>query len=355
MAELVMAALRAAGHEPIRASSLRSYDGRGDRARQAALRDAGLAEATRLIDQWAGAPPAAWLTYHLYYKAPDWIGPAVAAALGIPYLVVEASHAPQRAGGAWDLGHRAVEHALKQAAAVFHLTRRDRAALVPLVAAPERLHFLLPFLDPAPFVATAGARAAHRAALAAAHGLDVGLPWLLVVAMMRPRDKLPSYRTLAAALATLTGRPWQLLIAGDGPARAAVAAAFASLGDARVRFLGLVPPAVLPQVYASANLFVWPALNEAFGMVFLEAQAAGLALVAGHSGGVEDTLIPGETGLLAPAAEPAAFAAVVAELLADPARRQRMGRAAAAFILRERNLGRAGAVLDAALRQAVGW
>ena len=55
-----------------------------------------------------------WFTYHLYYKAPDWLGPAVSRALGIPYVVAEASHAAKREGGAWDVGHRAVAEALRR-------------------------------------------------------------------------------------------------------------------------------------------------------------------------------------------------------------------------------------------------
>ena len=60
-------------------------------------------ECERLLADWRADPelplPELWLTYHLYYKAPDWLGPAVRAALGIPYVVAEASVAPKRAGG----------------------------------------------------------------------------------------------------------------------------------------------------------------------------------------------------------------------------------------------------------------
>ncbi len=90
--------------------------------------------------------PAAWFTYHLYYKAPDWIGPQVARALAIPYLVAEASLAHKRAGGPWDLGHRATVAALDPAAAVILLNPTD-AEILPH---PDRLWPLDPFLDPAP-------------------------------------------------------------------------------------------------------------------------------------------------------------------------------------------------------------
>src|SRR5579863_5395260 len=112
IAQLFLAALRAAGHEPFLASRLRSYDGAGDGPRQARLADIGERQAARLLARWRfspGAAPDLWFTYHLYYKAPDWLGPRVSAALGIPYVIAEASSAPKRAAGAWAIGHRAVE------------------------------------------------------------------------------------------------------------------------------------------------------------------------------------------------------------------------------------------------------
>ena len=61
----------------------------------------GSASAAALPERSPAARPRAWLTYHAYHKSPDWLGPAVADALGIPYLLVEASFAPKQAGGPW--------------------------------------------------------------------------------------------------------------------------------------------------------------------------------------------------------------------------------------------------------------
>src|SRR5579862_219627 len=80
IAQLFLAALRAAGHEPFPASHLRSYDGAGDPVRQARLADLGERQAARLLARWRREPgdaPDLWFTYHLYYKAPDWLGPGV--------------------------------------------------------------------------------------------------------------------------------------------------------------------------------------------------------------------------------------------------------------------------------------
>ena len=118
MARLLMAALSQAGHRVELAHRLRSRDGTGDPARQAEIAAMGRRAAEDLIRRYRARPaaerPEAWFTYHLYYKAPDWLGPSVADALGIPYLVAEASHAAKRATGPWAMGHEAAAAAIRR-------------------------------------------------------------------------------------------------------------------------------------------------------------------------------------------------------------------------------------------------
>src|SRR5712691_4186507 len=207
VAQLFLDALRAAGHQPSVASRLRSYDGTGDQRRQTRLRAVARGSAERLLRGWRQEPQAApelWFTYHLYYKAPDWLGPAISTALGIPYVVAEASYAPKRADGPWQIGHRAVAEALRRADAVIGLNPADRDCVLPLLQARERWIALPPFLDARHYRMT---RPRHPAA-----GTR-----LIAVAMMRPGDKLASYRLLGAALARLLDLPWSLDIVGDGP------------------------------------------------------------------------------------------------------------------------------------------
>ena len=71
--------------------------------------------------------PSLWFTYHVYYKAPDWLGPAVSAALGIPYVIAEASYAEKRAGGPWAIGHEAAAEAIAHARLVLSPSRDDVA------------------------------------------------------------------------------------------------------------------------------------------------------------------------------------------------------------------------------------
>jgi glycosyltransferase involved in cell wall biosynthesis len=119
-----------------------------------------------------------------------------------------------------------------------------------------------------------------------------------------------------------------------------------------VRFLGALEEAALPPLYAACDLYVWPAVAEAYGMAMLEAQAAGLPVLAGAEGGVADVVADGITGRLAPRREPAAFAAVLADLLDRPAELGSMGHAAAARVAELHSLPAAKARLGRALNQA---
>nr|WP_184436617.1 glycosyltransferase family 4 protein [Roseospira goensis] len=345
-----VAALDRAGFAPALACRFRAWEGRGDAGRQARLARAGLWLADRLARHWAVRPseerPRLWFTYHLYHKAPDWLGPAVSARLGIPYVVAEASRALKQQHGPWARGFAAAEAALAQAAAVVAMTARGAHGLAPVVG--DRLVRLAPFLadpaltDPAPVD-----RAAARAALAAAHGLDPARRWLVTVAMMRPGDKLASYRLLADAVRRLDGAPaWSLLVAGDGPARADVAAAFAGLP---VTWLGALDPEALRTLYGAGDLFVWPGLREGYGMAYIEAQAHGLPVVACDSGGVADVVRDGDGGRLVPPHDPAALAAAAAALLGDDAARADQGARARRKARAEHGLDRAAATLRATL------
>ncbi len=346
MARLLVRALELAGHRVELASRFRSWEGRGDAPRQARLERIGTRLAERLLRRYGrGERPDLWFSYHVYHKAPDWIGPRVTGGLAIPYVIAEASYAPKQEDGRWRDGHRASARAIGRAAAVLALNRVDIECIRPLLRPDARMLHLRPFLDE-PIRPPPSPREAQRRELASRHRLDPGVPWLLTVAMMRFGDKLESYRRLAAALRQSLATAWQLVVVGDGAARAEVQALFEGFGPGRVRFVGRQGPQPLGCFYAGCDLLVWPAVNEAYGMALLEAQAAGLAVVAGRCGGVAEVVDHGRSGLLVPEAAPAGISAAVLELLADPRRRRAMGARAVRRAAREHSLGGASAALD---------
>jgi glycosyltransferase involved in cell wall biosynthesis len=254
------------------ASDLRSRDGAGDAQVQADL----IAQATSLIPdiiaQGRTAGWQAWITYHTYYKAPDLIGPTVARALGIPYLLIEATRARKRLGGPWDAFARISEDACDAADVVFYLTQRDREALeayAPQGQHHVHLHPFLPLID-----LPMQSNGTH----------------LLAVGMMRAAAKLGSYKLIAQTMALLPDHV-TLEIAGDGPARTQVEDAMKPLG-ARVQFLGALKPDALDAAYTRAGALIWPGVDEAFGVTYLEAQAHGLPVIAQDRPGVRDVLYP---------------------------------------------------------------
>ena len=348
LARALLQALRAGGHDATVASRFRTFDARGDADRQARLRTLGERIARRLVDRYRrmNAPPEAWFTYHLYHKAPDWLGPPVSRALGIPYVVAEASVAGKQRNGPWAIGYTGSVAAVGIADAVVFLNPVDVAGVrnVPRATGVEEM--LPAFLDVSAFTQPL---ATHRAGRERASGRVQ----LITVAMMRPGAKLASYRVLASALARVTPGTWSLVVVGDGPVRAEVEAAFAGFDRECVRFAGAQPADRVAALLRESDLFVWPAIDEAFGMALIEAQACGLPVVAGNAGGVSAVVAAGRTGVLVPVADPDAFAMATERLLRDAALRERMGREALAYVRARHDLPVAASRIDALLRRVV--
>ncbi|TIN91238.1 MAG: glycosyltransferase family 4 protein, partial [Mesorhizobium sp.] len=79
-------------------------------------------------------------------------------------------------------------------------------------------------------------------------------------------------------------------VVGDGPARDEVKAQFAGLPADRIEWLGAIEPAAVPDVLYSGGIYVWPGCGEAYGVAYLEAQAAGLPVVAQDIAGVPEVV-----------------------------------------------------------------
>jgi len=326
LAQLMMRALHQGGHQVQLASQHRSYDGTGNAETQEIFKQEGELQASKLLDAYYNGKikkPHIWLTYHLYHKAPDWIGPQVCQALNIPYVVAEASYANKQSGGPWDMGLRASKRAIEIASAVISFNNVDDACILPLLKQGTQIHSILPFIDTRPYVVAAEERVLHRRSTADQYNIDPAMPWLLCVAMMRPGDKLRSYQQLGAALSKLSERTWRLIVVGDGSACDRVTSALAPIND-QVHWIGTQDAESLPGIYAACDLYVWPAVNEAFGMAFIEAQASGLTVIAGDSGGVRGVVNAPNCGILVEPGNPEALALAVAKLLDDSEGRQAM-------------------------------
>jgi len=346
IARNLLKALTLAGFDPFVASEAIAYQKRPSSELFVDRKARCEAETGRLLAAWRAEPPLrpdVWMTYHPYCKAPDWIGPPVCRALDIPYVTVEACRTRQDTDADWADGRAVVQAAVRQAAANFCLKPADRAYLESVLPDPSTIVPLKPFIDLAEL---------PDAEVPEDPAVDGGGPLILAVGMMRPGAKVESYRLLAEALSGLADRPWRLAILGDGPGRSEVEALFAFAGG-RVRFTGALPhPQVLGWMQR-ADLFAWPGVREAFGVAYLEAQASGLPVAAFATTGVPVVVAHGESGLLAPEFDVAAYRLHLARLLASPQDRARLGAGGRAKVAREHGLDAAAAALSAVLSPLV--
>ncbi|MEM8626756.1 MAG: glycosyltransferase family 4 protein, partial [Pseudomonadota bacterium] len=271
--------------------------------------------------------PDLWLTYHVYHKAPDWLGPAVSRALNIPYVIAEAAVSPKHAAGRFAHGYRAVLDSVAAADGFVHFNPRDREC-VERNAQPHAQHLeSAPFARLAPFLAVGKTRA-H--APISGNGRTMGGPVrLITTAMLRPGDKAASFAILAAALGSVRDLNWELEVIGDGPARAQIMERFSAPGlGERITWHGALARHDVAKRLAAADVFVWPAVNEAIGLALIEAQAAGLPVVAGRAGAIGNIVNDGVTGHLVPVGDSPAFASALRALITDRAARQTLGAAA---------------------------
>jgi phosphatidylinositol alpha-1,6-mannosyltransferase len=208
-------------------------------------------------------------------------------------------------------------------------TRARLAAAIP----PEKLVRLAPGVDTTVFQPEAEpGRAKARLGLS-------GRPVVVCVSRLVPRkgqDRLIAAwpRVLAAVPDAL------LLLVGGGPYRRRLERLAG--GRESIRFTGTVPAADLPGYYAAGDVFAMPCRTrlggadvEGLGIVFLEASATGLPVVAGASGGAPDAVRHGETGLVVDGGDPAEVAAALVELLGDPERARKLGAGGRDWIARE--------------------
>ncbi|HEY0243514.1 MAG TPA: glycosyltransferase family 4 protein [Gemmatimonadaceae bacterium] len=163
-------------------------------------------------------------------------------------------------------------------------------------------------------------------------------PLILTVARLVPHK---GQDTVIQALAVLAPEfpDLRYVLVGEGHDEERLRRLAAELHvDDKVIFAGAIPDADLPEAYATANLYAGASrvdneINvEGFGISFLEASASGLPVVAGDSGGVRSAVRDGETGIVLPPTDVAAWSRTLAELLRDPARQEALGNAGRAAV-----------------------
>jgi len=239
-----------------------------------------------------------------HYFYPDGVAAArLAAELGKPFTITargtDISLIPEFPGP-----RRMIVAAAAQADGIITVCAALKDGLVELGAAADKIRVLRNGVDLVTF--RRGDRPAARAAL------RLEQPALLSVGHLIERK---GHDLIITAMAELPGM--LLLIAGDGPERAALQTLAESLGVAdRVRFLGRLPHESLRDVYEAADILVLASSREGWANVLLEAMACGTPVVASNVWGTPEVVEAPEAGELMDQRTPAGVARGVRRLMA---------------------------------------
>ena len=213
--------------------------------------------------------------------------------------------------------------ALRNADAVIAISRYTRDLALEVGASPDRIELIPPGVDlPDPHVLPLPDRKS-------------GPPRLITVA--RLEDRYKGHDVLARALPLVRARvpDAEWVVVGDGPLRGHLQRLVEASGVSEaVRFVGAVSDAERDRLLQGADVFAMPSrlparglAGEGFGIVYLEANARGLPVIAGDVAGALDAVVDGETGLLVDADDHVALAEAISGLLLDRQRAVSLGEA----------------------------
>ena len=220
--------------------------------------------------------------------------------------------------------------AVRSASAVLANSHYTAGLLHELGVTPARVRVVHPGCDTDRFTPNAAEAAAQRARL----GIEPDSFMLLTVANLVERK---GHDMVLRAVAQLRRTIPRLVyvIAGAGPHEAPLRQLASELGVSDcVHFLGRIEAKDLPGLYAACDVFVMPARLrdsyndvEGFGIVYVEASACERPVIGGRSGGVDDAIVDGKTGLLVDPLSVEAIAATIERLWRDPGLRASLGAA----------------------------
>jgi phosphatidyl-myo-inositol dimannoside synthase len=271
-----------------------------------------------------------------------WFGAAAPLALMSPLArdagagrVIASTHGHEVGWSMLPLARTALRRIGTDTDVVTYVSRYTRGRLASAFGPDAALEHLPPGVDTDRFAPDEVARAELRSR----YRLGTR-PVVVCVSRLVPRkgqDML--IRAMPAIRQRVPGAA--LVIVGGGPYRTSLRRLAHSFGVAEhVVFTDGVPGDELPAHHAMADVFAMPCRTrgagldvEGLGIVYLEASATGVPVVAGRSGGAPETVRDGETGVVVDGWDVGAIAASVSDLLADPERAARMGEAGRRWVL----------------------
>ncbi|OEU65278.1 MAG: group 1 glycosyl transferase [Desulfovibrio sp. S3730MH75] len=307
-------------------------------------------EYKKTLKRVAEFKPDLWLTYHSYYKSPDLFGPSITSKIGIPYMIYQGVYSTKhrRDPKTW-LGFMTNKKALLHANHVFANKEIDHENLSRIIL-PEKLTRTSPGINPDLFKFCEKSRTEIRQRL----GLN-GSPTIMTTAMLRSGVKEQSINDLINAFSMVLEKApeTKLIIAGDGDARERLTLHANKISHDQIIFLGKVNRLELFKYYSAADIFAYPGINEALGMVYLEAQSSGLPVVAYSTRGPCEAVKQNETGLLSPEEDISALAKNMLILIQNNSRRKYMSELGPIHIRKKFDSNLNMGLVEAKIRQII--
>ena len=290
------------------------------------------------LEMAAGVAGADLVHTHTWYT--NFAGHTAKLLHGVPHVMTSHSLEPLRPwkagqlGGGYELSKWCERTAIEAAEAVIAVStamRGDILACYPAVD-PDRVSVIHNGVDADVYRPDRGSDALDRL------GIAMDRPFVIFVGRITRQKGL---HHLLAAVPSLDPSCLVVLCASapdteaEGIELKERIASVSSVGDGPgVRWVpDALPRTEVVQLLSHAAVLVCPSVYEPFGLVNVEAMGCEAPVVASAVGGIPEIVVHGETGLLVPPADPAALAAAINELLADPARARRMGQAGRARVL----------------------
>src|SRR4051794_24985878 len=264
--------------------------------------------------------PDAWLTFVSERAAPDVLGPLLTRRPRVPYVIYKVPYrgglasVRRRAGWADVPGYALNRLALATADRLVANKASDFDSYAAEPALRSKLSLLWPAVPTDTLFPDAGERARRRAEL----GIDDRTAVILSLGRLGDKRgrKKASTQFLIDCVGDLlgAGHAVRLVVVGDGSGRADLERHARGLGDA-VTFVGNVDHDSVRSYYNAADVFAYPGYREPIGLVYLEAQACGVPVVAFASGSIPTIVRDGATGLLVEPMDRPAFAAALERLV----------------------------------------
>ena len=306
-------------------------------------------EQKRVLKSLRQKRPDIWLSYHTYYKAPDLLGPYCCKMLNAPYTVFQGIYSTKRKRSLKTLpGFLLNKKALFAAQMVFTNKRTDEINLKRLLP-EEKITYTPPSLTPSQF----NFDLVSRRALKDQWSVGPNRRVVMTTAMFRPGVKTEGILKVIDSCVELKKRGHDLLLilVGDGVNRTKLEVEGSKKLGADILFLGKIPRHELYRYYSAADVFAFPGINESLGMVYLEAQSAGLPVVACNDWGAKEAVLHSRTGLLSQFSQPEQFTNDIELLLTNRDKRIDMRNEAKIHIRQNHDSAKNFQAVDTVLQQ----